>query len=266
MIKNEAISKLLTWANAQIGTTESGENWNKYAEKWTAAGGWNAQNQPWCDIFVDVGFIECFGLENAAKLTYQPVGGFSAACRYSAAYFSAHDAFVQIPEPGDQIFFRDAEGVINHTGIVVAVTSGIVTTVEGNSSDAVRRSTYSLGSGHIAGYGRPCWSILDGSDVPDDPSSGSDEPEEPDHSYFPYTYQVPVALLKIGNYGPQVEHMQQLLKANGFDPGDVDGKFGDKTFAALKAFQTAAGIGVDGEWGGESFKAMWNYKNKKTEE
>ena len=68
-----------------------------------------------------------------------------------------------------------------------------------------------------------------------------------------------VALLKVGCYGPQVTHMQQLLVANGFDPGEIDGEFGSNTFAALKEFQTAAGIGVDGEWGCESFNAMWNY-------
>ena len=164
MKKNEAISKLLTWANAQIGTVESGDNWNKYAQNMSAAYGWNVQNQPWCDVFVDAGFVECFGIENAAKMTYQPIGGFSAACRYSAAYFAAHDAFVQTPEPGDQIFFRDAEGVINHTGIVVSASGGIVRTIEGNSGDAVRSNAYGVGTPTIAGYGRPNWSIVAGED------------------------------------------------------------------------------------------------------
>lgn len=164
MTRNEAISKLLAWANAQIGTTESGDNWNKYAQNMAAAYGWNVQNQPWCDVFVDAGFVECFGIENAAKMTYQPIGGFSAACRYSAAYFSAHDAFTQQPEPGDQIFFRDAEGVINHTGIVVSASGGIVRTIEGNSGDAVRSNAYGIGTPTIAGYGRPDWSVVAGED------------------------------------------------------------------------------------------------------
>ena len=164
MTKNEAVSKLLTWARAQIGTTESGDNWNKYAQNTATAYGWNVQNQPWCDVFVDAGFIECFGLENAAKMTYQPIGGFSAACRYSAAYFAAHDAFVQTPEPGDQIFFRDAEGVINHTGIVVSAGGGVVRTIEGNSGDAVRSNAYGIGAPTIAGYGKPDWSVVAGED------------------------------------------------------------------------------------------------------
>lgn len=164
MTKNEAISKLLAWANAQIGTAEGGDNWNKYAQNMAAAYGWNVQNQPWCDVFVDAGFVECFGIENAAKMTYQPIGGFSAACRYSAAYFSAHDAFTQQPEPGDQIFFRDSDGVINHTGIVVSASGGIVRTIEGNSGDAVRSNAYGIGAPTIAGYGRPDWSVVAGGD------------------------------------------------------------------------------------------------------
>ena len=176
MTKNEAVSKLLTWANAQIGTVESGDNWNKYAQNMSAAYGWNVQNQPWCDVFVDAGFVACFGLDNAAKMTYQPAGGFSAACRYSAAYFSAHDAFTQQPEPGDQIFFRDAEGVINHTGIVVSAGGGIVRTIEGNSGDAVRSNAYGIGTPTIAGYGRPNWSVVAGEDN-NAPATAEDAPD-----------------------------------------------------------------------------------------
>ena len=176
MTKNEAVSKLLTWANAQIGTVESGDNWNTYAQNMSAAYGWNVQNQPWCDVFVDAGFVKCFGLDNAAKMTYQPVGGFSAACRDSAAYFAAHDAFVQAPEPGDQIFFRDAEGVINHTGIVVSAGGGIVRTIEGNSGDAVRSNAYGIGIPTIAGYGRPNWSVVAGEDN-NAPATAEDAPD-----------------------------------------------------------------------------------------
>ena len=176
MTKNEAISKLLAWANAQIGTTESCDNWNKYAQNMAAAYGWNVQNQPWCDVFVDAGFVECFGIENASKMTYQPIGGFSAACRYSAAYFAAHGALVQTPEPGDQIFFRDSDGVINHTGIVVSANGGIVRTIEGNSGDAVRSNAYGIGTPTIAGYGRPNWSVVAGEDN-NVPTTAEDAPD-----------------------------------------------------------------------------------------
>jgi len=64
---------------------------------------------------------------------------------------------------------------VNHTGIVEKVEGGVVTTIEGNTSDQVARRTYQLGSSQIAGYGRPKWSLVtEGSiDVPDDPQPGS---------------------------------------------------------------------------------------------
>ena len=46
----EAKNKLVAWCLGEVGYHEGTNNWNKYAEKWTQAGGWNAQNQPWCDI------------------------------------------------------------------------------------------------------------------------------------------------------------------------------------------------------------------------
>lgn len=257
MTITEAKNKLIAWALAQVGYSEGANNYNKYAPLWTQAGGWNAQNQPWCDIFVDVGFLECFGFDLASKLTYQPKGGFSALCSASAQFYKNNGAWYERPEPGDQIFFYSGGG-INHTGIVVEVNGARVKTVEGNSSDRVMTHAYTIGDGYIAGYGRPNWSVFEGGAAPVEPAA-PEAPEKPDFQYYPYTYNVAVYLLKQGNYGPQVLHMQQLLAANGFDC-EADGVFGPATEEALKDFQRAAGIDVDGEFGGQSFKALWNYK------
>nr|PZN06670.1 MAG: hypothetical protein DIU64_13570 [Caldicoprobacter oshimai] len=53
-------------------------------------------------------------------------------------------------------------------------------------------------------------------------------------------------VLKKGSRGESVKKLQQDLKALGFDCGAVDGIFGDKTEAAVKAFQKAYGLTVDG--------------------
>ena len=258
----EAKAKLVAWATAQIGTRESSNNWNKYAEdlRLQQLYGWKAQNQPWCDLFTDEAFVECFGLTAAAAMTYQPIGQGSAACRYSAQFFKDAGAWAKTPEVGDVIFFYYS-GAINHQGIVVSVGDGMVSTVEGNSSDMVARRSYIFADSRIAGYGRPKWSVVadvDADQAADQGAAQPSAPSAPDFSYCAYTYAVRVNLLKKGCYGPQVANMQRLLKAHGFDPGDVDGVFGDETYAALEAFQTAAGIQIDGEWGGESFNAMWN--------
>jgi hypothetical protein len=44
-------------------------------------------------------------------------------------------------------------------------------------------------------------------------------------------------ILKRGDSGPDVEHLQVKLKAAGYDCGDVDGGFGQKTYDAVLAFQ-----------------------------
>src|SRR5262245_27402503 len=53
-------------------------------------------------------------------------------------------------------------------------------------------------------------------------------------------------VLKQGSTGPEVRDLQQALKALGFDPGPVDGVFGARTQGAVKAFQQAREIAVDG--------------------
>lgn len=175
MTISEAKQKFVAWAIAQVGYSETGDNWNKYAQGKYAAYGWDVQSQPWCDVFVDAGFIETFGLDLAAKLTYQPRGAFSALCSQSAQYYKNNGAYFYSPEIGDQVFFN-VSGGINHTGIVVAISGGILTTVEGNSSDMVRRNAYGIGSAYINGYGRPNWGIFAGEtpSKPNDPANLSD--------------------------------------------------------------------------------------------
>ena len=53
-------------------------------------------------------------------------------------------------------------------------------------------------------------------------------------------------VLKKGSTGQAVRDFQQGLKDLGYDPGAVDGKFGAKTEAAVKAFQGDRGITADG--------------------
>ncbi len=44
----------------------------------------------------------------------------------------------------------------------------------------------------------------------------------------------------------EVEEMQRLLASHGFDPGEPDGRTGPLTRAALRSYQTAAGLPADG--------------------
>ena len=53
-----------------------------------------------------------------------------------------------------------------------------------------------------------------------------------------------------------VSGIQEALKAKGFDPGKIDGEFGQKTMEAVVAFQQAQGLVVDGEMGDETAKQL----------
>lgn len=64
------------------------------------------------------------------------------------------------------------------------------------------------------------------------------------------------ALLRNGVKGERVLKMQADLKARGFDPGPVDGRFGDKTEIALRQMQNQAGLKVDGVFGPKTEAAM----------
>lgn len=59
--------------------------------------------------------------------------------------------------------------------------------------------------------------------------------------------------LKRGSQGADVHELQTMLTARGFDCGKVDGVFGKATESAVKAFQKANGLTVDGIVG----RATW---------
>ena len=246
MTIQEAKNKLVAWCKEQVGYQEGSNNWNKYAPKWTDAGGWNAQNQPWCDVFVDCCFIECFGLDIASRLTYQPRGGFSALCSASAQFYKNNGAYYSSPEVGDQVFFN-VSGGINHTGIVTKVGGGIIETVEGNSSDSVRINAYAVGSSYINGFGRPNWSIFSSNDTDSVTTGENTEPSAPaaDDKTFAITASVP--LLLMGDRGSWVRILQIRLMDKGqkLPRWGADGDFGSETQGALERFQKGAGLTVN---------------------
>ena len=66
------------------------------------------------------------------------------------------------------------------------------------------------------------------------------------------------SILKTGSKGDAVRSLQEDLTKLGFGCGDIDGKFGTKTAAAVKAFQKAYGLSVDGVAGTVTQTAIAN--------
>jgi hypothetical protein len=147
---------------------------------------------------------------------------------------------VYVPKPGDVIFFRKVGSSdpyeMQHVGLVYGVDAKYVYTVEGNAGNAVSRRKYLLTDTKIADYGRPPWGSDFGAPVPI--VSTPKQPSAP---------IVTLPTLRKGSTGEVVRTVQELLNKAGAAPVlKVDGIFGSKTLAAVKAFQKANGAKVDG--------------------
>ena len=261
-----AIGKVLALAKSEVGyhekingqaldtkdgNTGSG-NWTKYARDLDAEPAfYNGKKQgfAWCDVFYDWLHKTCWGADLAMRMLCQPQNSAGAGCSNSAQYYKTAGRWTRDPQPGDQIFFFDDSGQINHTGIVESVDGNTVTTIEGNSGDRVARRQYDINSGYIAGYGRPLWELAAGASN----SGGAAQT----------TINVNVngnikMILKLGDTGDSVRVMQEHLLKTGYDvgPDGADGDFGKNTLAALKQYQKDRNLSECGYFGQKTFEAM----------
>lgn len=69
--------------------------------------------------------------------------------------------------------------------------------------------------------------------------------------------------LKTGSSGSDVKRLQQRLKDLGYLSGSVDGKFGAATETAVRDFQAANGLSVDGKAGTRTIEKLYSSSAKK---
>ncbi|GKX68536.1 peptidoglycan-binding protein [Inconstantimicrobium mannanitabidum] len=230
------ISNFINVAKQELATgfTEhNGDNMTKY-------GAWYGLNgQPWCAMFVSWCANQAGILGTVVpKYAYCPYGvnAYENWGRYRRRT-SGYE-----PEQGDVIFFQQ-DGVACHTGIVIQYNSSskIVTTIEGNSRDAIRSNTYNLTDSYILGYG-----IWSGSNTNPSPSP------TPDPN--------PVTLLRLGSQGEAVRNLQTILISKGYNCGasGADGDFGQATYNAVIRFQADHGLEQDGIVGPKTWNALNN--------
>lgn len=245
-------------------TANSGSNnWTKYARDLAAAGYYNGNKNgyAWCDVFVDWCFFKAYGAVKGQRIQCQS-GPLGAGCIYSAQYYQQKGRYDRKPKVGDQVFFQTG-GQIGHTGIVVEVTDTTITTVEGNSSDQVKKNTYSRSNGYIAGYGHPLYS--------DTPAAATEKPEpvavpapEQDPTPTATTCIISLPQLKNGATGSAVKNAQVMLIARGYPCGGrvlagretADGEFGPTTERSVKSFQGQNKLQADGIIGAATWKAL----------
>ena len=232
-------------------------NWNKYARDLAAAGYYNGNKNgyAWCECFVGWCFFKAFG-PDGQRIQCQ-TGDLGAACICSMQYYQQQGRCDQDPKAGDQVFFY-AGGTVGHTGIVVEVSDGSITVVEGNSSDRVQKLSYPRSSGSIAGYSHPWYEKAGGSEE----SQITPPAEESTPSLQTVTVHLP--LLKRDSVGTAVESAQLLLIYRGYACGrrrflgreTPDGDFGPATEKAVRSFQTKTALGPDGEIGEKTWNSL----------
>jgi Putative peptidoglycan binding domain/CHAP domain len=144
---------------------------------------------------------------------------------------------------GDIVFFDWAGsrriGAIDHIALVTGVKDGIVFTIEGNTSDGCRRRARRASS--IVGYGRPNYG-----------GRPAAAPAARAAVAAPVSDRAPSGnpILRNGSTGRVVQQLQKCLNKVLRSGLAVDGEFGPKTTAVVKAFQRkASGLLVDGEYG-----------------
>ena len=259
------LTELLKLAAAEIGYKEKASNhnldsktanagsgnWTKYARDLDAIPGFynGAKNgYPWCAAFVDWLFVKTYGVEKTKLMTFHTTLG--AGCVYAASRYRTAGQWFTKPQAGDEIFFGD-RGDEYHTGIVEKVDGTYVYTIEGNTSPSegvvdnggeVCRKKYRLSYSGITGYGRPKY---DGEVV-----VPPEEKQEDD--------EVKLPMIQRGATGDNVRSLQILLEGYGYDVGTygTDGDFGADTESAVRRFQTAKKLEVDGIVGNQTWSAL----------
>ncbi len=161
-------------AASQLGYTESAKNFlvnengttiDERRKGYTRYGAWYGDTYgDWCAMFVSF----CLYYAGVPKTTFPESANCVTWTRAleKKSLFRDAETTDYVPESGDLIFFdnRSNDGkAVDHVGIVEGVDwetdengeakAVTIHTIEGNSSNCVKRNTYSVDNGTIVGYG-----------------------------------------------------------------------------------------------------------------
>lgn len=240
-------SRVVAQARAWLGLKESDSSHQEIIDVYNShkplARGYAVKyTDAWCAAFVAA---------VAVKMDYTDIIPTECSCPKMIDLFKKLGAWVEEdsykPKPGDILFYDwndrgsgDNTGSSDHVGIVEAVSGGKITVIEGNYSNSVKRRTLQVNGKYIRGYGVPKY----------DPEVRTNTNEE--------ECSVNVKKLSRGSKGNAVKAMQLLLIGYGYGCGSdgADGIFGTNTLAAVKKYQKAKGLTVDGIAGTQTWGSL----------
>ncbi|MBQ2241501.1 MAG: peptidoglycan-binding protein [Clostridia bacterium] len=242
--------KLVAQARSWIGCKESDGTHRKIIDVYNAdkplpRGYKMSYTNPWCATFVTACAIKCGATDIIPK---------ECSCKKMIELFKKLGCWVEndshIPSPGDILFYDwddngkgDNKGEVEHVGIVETVSGNTVTIIEGNygTTKDCKRRTLKVNGRYIRGYGVPKY--------------------EADPAPVVAKVSISLPILRKGSKGAAVKALQALLNGYGFTDANekalaLDGNFGTATLYALKAYQTAKGLEVDGYCGKQTWASL----------
>ena len=173
----------------------------------------------------------------AVKLGYTDIMPTECSCSKMIELYKSIGCFVEnesvTPAPGWILFYDwqdnglgDNKGGADHVGVVEKVSGNTITVIEGNYSESVKRRTLPVNGKYIRGYGVPKYDT--------ESTKGG--------------YTLEMRNLKMGCKGNDVKALQILLIGRGYSCGSAaaDGDFGNATDSAVRKYQRAKGLEVDG--------------------
>ena len=184
-------------------------------------------SDPWCHATQSAAAYKSGNQNVIPNTCYCPTGvnWFKNKGRWVGRYYKNYN-----PQPGNIIYYDwGGDGVSDHVGCIIRRNGDILTVREGNYHDALLDRQISVYSTCIMGYGIPLWTATNNTTVP-----------VAERNW-----------LQKGDSGEKVKDLQTKLIACGYDCGTygADGDYGSATVAAVKKFQSAMGITVDGAAG-----------------
>jgi hypothetical protein len=231
------VNDLLNTAISDLGYCESPANSNR-----TKYGEWFGLNgQPWCmmavqywcnkaNVKLPLKTAGCTAFMNAAKKTGQWVtSGYKA---------------------GDIILYNfDNRSDADHVGICESATGSSVTCIEGNTSLLSQDN-----GGKVMRRKRNLYLVLGAYR----PNYDTVESTTTTVSLKGASCEVTLDMLSKGSKGNSVKALQTLLIGFGFSCGScgADGDFGASTQLAVKKFQSAKGLSVDGIVGSNTWSKL----------
>ena len=229
-------SKVVEQAKAWLGLKESDGSFKPIIDTYNAhkplARGYKVKyTDEWCATFVSA---------VAIKLGYTDIMPTECSCTKMIELLKKLGAFVEndayVPKPGDIMFYDwqdngvgDNKGSADHVGIVEKVEGNTITVIEGNYSQSVKRRNIAVNGKYIRGYGVPKY------DKETATTTNGD-------------YTMEMRYLKKGCKGEDVRALQILLIGRGYSCGNAgaDGDFGSETDSAIRKYQKANSLDVDG--------------------